>query len=96
MSQLGELYRQCAERCIAEGVVLSERPDGPVHRWVKRNVKHREDTAFFIVLGICCEMNDLMRTPKPKPYCEGQMEFPFLPEVEYERQTIQRIKSYWR
>lgn len=95
-NRLDELYRQAAEMCIEEGVVLCDRPDGPVHRWVKRNVKHRPDTAFFIVLGVCHEMHKLTQQEKEPAYMKGQQTFYFNDEVEHQRKQLARIKSQWR
>lgn len=58
MSELREVYRQCAELCLDAGINIDDSPGGAVHRWVAKNVSHRPETAFFIVLGICCEMAD--------------------------------------
>lgn len=56
---LDRTYRAIAMRLWARGFPCDDSPLGPVHRWVVRNVKHRPDTAFFIVVGVTCAMADL-------------------------------------
>ena len=56
---LEELYRECAIRCRDEGIANDDSPFGAIHCWVISNVRHRSDTAFYIVLGISGAMADL-------------------------------------
>jgi len=56
---LGKIYEDCAVRCRKERVPLDAEPNGAIHRWVSQNVKHRPDTAFFIVIGIAAAMADI-------------------------------------
>ena len=56
---LENLYKQCAVKCREDGVALDSGPCGDIHRWVMQHVKHREGTAFYIVLGIAAAMADL-------------------------------------
>lgn len=55
---LDAMYEQMAELCEAAGLAIDDTPNGAIHRWVMQNVKHRPDTAFFIVLGIAGAMAD--------------------------------------
>ena len=59
MSDLGEMYRQCAVKCRADGVALDAESCGAIHRWVVANMKLRAGTEFFIVTGIASAMADL-------------------------------------
>ena len=59
MSRLAELYREGAARCRVAGLPIDDQPGGAIHQWVATNCDHRPETAFFIVLGICCAMADM-------------------------------------
>ena len=56
---LVEVYREAAQMCRDAGVPLDAEPGGAIHQWVVQNVKHRPDTAFWIVTGIASAMADL-------------------------------------
>ena len=58
-TDLDLVYRECAVRCQEEGIPNDDSPFGAIHCWVISNVRHRSDTAFYIVLGISGAMADL-------------------------------------
>jgi hypothetical protein len=57
-TQLQELYSKAADAAIADGCTADDSPNGCISQWVQKNVNYREDTLFFIVLGICAEIAD--------------------------------------
>ncbi len=57
--RLSELYRDMAAHCRIAGVPNDELFNGGVHQWLRANVTHKPDNAFFIVLGICSAMADM-------------------------------------
>jgi len=59
MNKLDDLYRQAATKALLDGVEIDGEFGGPVHKWVRENVYYRQDTEFFIVLGITAEMANI-------------------------------------
>lgn len=74
-SELDQLYKEAALRCFYNYIPCDDSPNGPISRWVQRNIKFRESTLFYIVLGIAAELAKLERDENPTPpkYCSGQM-----------------------
>ena len=61
MSQdLDDLIRAAAAKAIADGLQRDQIDDhygGNVHRWCRQNVKYRQDTEFFVVFLVGCELS---------------------------------------
>jgi hypothetical protein len=58
-----ELFDQAARAAHSDGIdPSSTEPDGPMARWVQRNVKHRPETLFFIVFILCCRVAEMRGT----------------------------------
>ncbi len=58
--RLDQMYRDAAGYCLDAGLPIDDTPNGVIHQWVIANVRHRPETAFFIVVGICCAMADIL------------------------------------
>jgi hypothetical protein len=70
MSELQESYRKMAQRCFDEDIPVDDRL---IAEWIRRNVKFREETLFYIVLGVASELAKMRNKPPIPKYCEGQM-----------------------
>ena len=90
---LSEQYAEMAKICYFAGMNCDDRPDGQIHRWVMANVKHRPETAFFIVLGINCELAKLTAEPQAPKFCKGQMRL-FEPHSQFGGRNFARNPNY--
>ena len=56
---LGDTYHKIGLRLWLRGFPFDDSPTSPVANWLRRHVKHRPDTLFFIVLGVISAMADI-------------------------------------
>lgn len=71
--KLDVVYREIADTLYYRGYDCDDSPTGKIANWIRNNVKFREDTLFFIVLGVNAELHKLIAAEnKEVKYCEGQ------------------------
>ena len=57
MASLEDIYRQAAVEAYRQGVSAGN--ESHLVEWIRANCSYREDTEFFLVLGIGCELADI-------------------------------------
>ena len=57
---LEEMYKQCAEICVNSGIQNDTTKGGPLHEWVKINLKYKPEHEYFIVFGISGSIADIL------------------------------------
>jgi hypothetical protein len=57
--RLDEILDAAARQALSEGVTAGDAYGGPVHLWVRRNVRYRPETEFFVVFLISFRIADL-------------------------------------